>query len=68
MSNIFFELGVQKGIDSVLEKEAAGNPAQPQKSSKGGMETSDGPSAAYLNQGGGKAGPQGRAGGRDGRV
>jgi hypothetical protein len=32
------------------------NPAAPMKSSKGGMERDEGPGAAYLNMGGGKAG------------
>jgi hypothetical protein len=45
----FFELGVENALAKV-----ASNPAAPQKSSKGGMESSS-PSTAYLNQGGGKA-------------
>lgn len=49
MSNIF-----ELAFNEALEKVA--NPAAPVKSSQGGMERDEGPSAAYLNQGGGKAG------------
>lgn len=49
MSNIF-----ELAFNEALEKVA--NPAAPMKSSKGGMERDEGPSAAYLNMGGGKAG------------
>jgi hypothetical protein len=50
MSNQFFEMGVAEAMDKIA------NPAAPVKSSKGGMERDEGPSTAYLNMGGGKAG------------